>query len=256
MSIYQHFRQEEIETVKLLEQLVTQAESQYAPMLTHFLDPRQQFILTTLVNRTELHVRFFGGSGDRERMRALIYPDYYVLQVEDFEVSAFQIKYAEKFVTLTHRNVLGALMQLGFKRDYLGDIIIGDTIQIVIATHLNEYIKQHLMKLKGSSVKLIQIDPNALTDPVETYQSFDATVSSLRLDSVISEMMRKSRAVAQKHIEAGNIKVNHVIINKVSFLLESGDTISIKGYGRAQLIEIGDLTKKQKYRITYKTLFN
>ncbi|UBH23194.1 RNA-binding protein [Macrococcus armenti] len=256
MSIYQHFRQEEIETVKLLEQLVAQAESQYAPMLTHFLDPRQQFILTTLVNRTELHVHFFGGSGERERMRALIYPYYYVLQDEDFEVSAFQIKYAEKFVTLTHRNVLGALMQLGFKREYLGDIIIGDTIQIVIATHLNEYIKQHLTKLKSSSVKLIQIDPNALTNPVETYQSFDATVSSLRLDNIISEMMRKSRAVAQKHIEAGKIKVNHVIIDKVSFVLESGDTISIKGYGRAQLIEIGDLTKKQKYRITYKTLFN
>lgn len=256
MSIYQHFRQEEIETVKLLEQLVAQVESQYAPMLTHFLDPRKQFILTTLVNRTELHVCFFGGSGDRERMRALIYPDYYVLQDEDFEVSAFQIKYAEKFVKLTHRNVLGALMQLGFKRDYLGDIIIGDTIQIVIATHLNEYIKQHLTKLKGSSVKLIQIDPNALTNPVETYQSFDATVSSLRLDNIISEMMRKSRAVAQKHIETGNIKVNHVIIDKVSFVLEPGDTISIKGYGRAQLIEIGDLTKKQKYRITYKTLFN
>ncbi|UBH20849.1 hypothetical protein LAU40_04530 [Macrococcus armenti] len=59
MSIYQHFRQEEIETVKLLEQLVAQVESQYAPMLTHFLDPRKQFILTTLVNRTELHVCFF-----------------------------------------------------------------------------------------------------------------------------------------------------------------------------------------------------
>lgn len=58
MSIYQHFRYEEIETVKVLEDLVAQAESQYAPILTHFLDPRQQFILTTLVNRTDLNVSF------------------------------------------------------------------------------------------------------------------------------------------------------------------------------------------------------
>ena len=73
---------------------------------------------------------------------------------------------------------------------------------------------------------------------------------------MIAEMIRKSRAIAQKHIEAGHVKVNHVIIDKVSFVVESGDTISIKGFGRAQLTEIGDVTKKNKYRITYKTLFN
>ncbi|MEE1106588.1 RNA-binding protein [Macrococcoides canis] len=256
MSIYQHFRHEELETVKVLEDLVTQAESQYAPILTHFLDPRQQFILTTLVNRTDLKVSFYGGNGERERVRALIYPEYYKVQREDFEVSAFKVKYAQKFVTLTHRNVLGALMQLGFKRDYLGDIITGEELQIVIAAHLGDYIEQHLTKLKGSSVKLIEISADALNDSVEIYQSHDATVSSLRLDNMIAEMIRKSRAIAQKHIEAGHVKVNHVIIDKVSFVVESGDTISIKGFGRAQLTEIGDVTKKNKYRITYKTLFN
>lgn len=256
MSIYQHFRYEEIETVKVLEDLVAQAESQYAPILTHFLDPRQQFILTTLVNRTDLNVSFYGGSGERERVRALIYPEYYEVQQEDFEVSAFKVKYAQKFVTLTHRNVLGALMQLGFKREYLGDIITGDELQIVIASHLNDYLVQHLTKLKGSTAKLVAIDADTLNEAVETYQSHHATVSSLRLDVVVAEMIRKSRAIAQKHIEAGHIKVNHVIIDKVSFVIASGDTLSIKGYGRAQLTEIGDLTKKNKNRITYKTLFN
>lgn len=256
MNLYQHFRNEEIEIVKYLESLVERAESQYSPVLTHFLDPRQQFILTTLVNRTELNVSFYGGRGERERMRALIYPEYHQVSHEDFELSIIEIKYADKFVTLTHRNVLGALMSIGFKRDLLGDILVGEKIQFVIASHLKDFVFQNLTKLKGSSIKLFEIDREAMVDTSEPFSSHQSTVSSLRLDNIVALMINKSRSIAQKHIEAEHVKVNHVVIDKTSFNVETNDLISIKGYGRGRIEAIGDRTKKDKIRITYGTMFN
>ncbi|MGK0576411.1 RNA-binding protein [Macrococcus capreoli] len=255
MNIYQHFRNEELEIVKHLESLVARAESQYAPVLTHFLDPRQQFILTTLVNRTELNVSFNGGLGERERMRALIYPDYHEASKEDFDLSIIEIKYADKFVTLTHRNILGALMSIGFKRDYLGDIIVGDKVQFVIARHLQAFVFQNLTKLKGSSIRLNEIDLADMLTATEEFQSHQSTVSSLRLDNIVSLMINKSRSIAQKHIEAEHVKVNHVVIDKTSFNVEVNDLISIKGYGRGRIEAIGDRTKKDKIRLTYGTMF-
>lgn len=255
MNLYQHFRNEEIEIVKHLESLVERAESQYSPVLTHFLDPRQQFILTTLVNRTELSVAFHGGRGERERMRAIIYPSYYEVQQEDFELSVVEIKYADKFVTLTHRNILGALMSIGFTRDFLGDIIVSEKVQFVIARHLEDFVFQNLTKLKGSSVSLKGIEFAEMVEATETFKSHQSTVSSLRLDNIVALMINKSRSIAQKHIEAEHVKVNHVVIDKTSFNVENNDLISIKGFGRGRIEAIGDRTKKDKIRITYGTMF-
>ncbi|MCE4956863.1 RNA-binding protein [Macrococcoides caseolyticum] len=255
MNLYQHFRSEEIEVVKFLEGLVERAATYYSPVLTHFLDPRQQFILTTLVNRTDLHVAFNGGRGERERVRALIYPDYHDVSNDDFEIAVIEIKYADKFVTLTHRNVLGALMSIGFKRDFLGDIIIGDKVQFVIARHLKDYVFQNLTQLKGSTIRLNEIDSADMLDVTEDFTTHQSTVASLRLDNIVALMINKSRSIAQKHIEAEHVKVNHVVIDKTSFNVETNDLISIKGYGRGRIEAIGDRTKKDKIRITYGTMF-
>ncbi|WP_414051251.1 RNA-binding protein [Macrococcus animalis] len=256
MNLYQHFRNEEMDIVKHLESLVERAESQYSPVLTHFLDPRQQFILTTLVNRMDLCVAFNGGRGDRERMRALIYPTYHEVRQDDFELSIIEIKYAEKFITLTHRNILGALMSIGFKRDLLGDIIVGEKVQFVIAHHLQDFVFQNLTKLKGSNVSLKAIDITDMIEATETFKSYQSTVASLRLDNIVALMINKSRSIAQNHIAAEHVKVNHVVIDKTSFNVETNDLISIKGFGRGRIEAIGDRTKKDKIRITYGTMFN
>ncbi|WP_414046730.1 RNA-binding protein [Macrococcus equi] len=255
MNIYQHFRNEEIEVVKHLESLIERADSQYTPVLTHFLDPRQQFILTTLVNRTELNVSFNGGHENAERKRALVYPDYHIVSAEDFELSFIEIKYADKFVTLSHRNILGALMSIGFKRDLLGDIIVGDKVQFVIARHLRDFVFQNVTKLKGSSVTLKEITLAEMQRSTDVFKSHQSTVSSLRLDNIVALMINKSRSIAQKHIESEHVKVNHVVIDKTSFYVETNDLISIKGFGRGKIEVIGDRTKKDKIRITYGTMF-
>lgn len=62
IDIYQHFRQEEYELIDQLSDKCDQAEQHYAPVLTHFLDPRGQYILEVICGSYEdLNVSFYGG---------------------------------------------------------------------------------------------------------------------------------------------------------------------------------------------------
>ena len=89
----------------------------------------------------------------------------------------------------------------------------------------------------------------------EHWRSFDTTVSGLRLDVVLKEIIRKSRSIGKQLIEKKRVKVNHTIIDSVDFQLDQGDLLSVQGYGRAMITDIGGKTKKDKIRISYKTLF-
>ena len=44
-GVEQHFRKEELSFLKLVEEWVEEVRLQYAPVLTNYLDPRQQFIV-------------------------------------------------------------------------------------------------------------------------------------------------------------------------------------------------------------------
>ncbi|MGV3243741.1 YlmH family RNA-binding protein [Staphylococcus sp. 11262D007BW] len=255
MDIYQHFRKEEHEQIDQLLNKVQMAEQQYAPVLTTFLDPRGQFILKTLVGSfPDLQVHFNGGH-HAERCRAIIAPDYFQPDTEDFELSLIEIDYPEKFVTIQHQHVLGTLMSLGIQREQVGDILGGERVQFVLTKQLESYIMMELIKIKGATVKLNVLPLEDMIQSEEKWQTFDVTVSALRLDIILKEVIRKSREIAKTYITKKRVKVNHAIVESVDFQLSEGDLLSIQGFGRAKVVTIGSRTKKDKIRITYQTLF-
>ena len=255
IDIYQHFRNEEQELIDQLMDKCEQADSHYAPVLTAFLDPRGQYILEVIVGSYEdLNVTYNGGP-HAERKRAIIAPSYYEPQEEDYEISLLQIDYPEKFVNIQHQHVLGTLMSLGIERDQLGDIMIGDEIQFILTKRLESYIMFELTRIKGATVKLNSIPIKDMIQSKEHWLSFETTVSGLRLDVVLKEMVRKSRSIAKQLIDKKRVKVNHTVIDAADFQLDSGDLLSIQGFGRAMITDIGGKTKKDKIRISYKTLF-
>lgn len=256
IDIYQHFRQEEQPVITMLLDKVNQAERNYAPVLTHFLDPREQYILKVIVGSyPELTLTFNGGSPNSERKRAMIAPEYFSPQEEDFELVLLEVDYPEKFATIDHRNVLGTLMSLSIERDQLGDIIVGDKIQFILIKNIQSYIMLELKRIKNVPVKLHEVPLEDMIQSKEDWTTHQATVSALRLDVVLKEMIRKSRSIAKQYIEKKRIKVNHTIIERPDFQLEPGDLLSIQGHGRARMTEIGHKTKKDKLRIVYETLF-
>lgn len=202
----------------------------------------------------DLEVTFYGGPF-AERQRAIIAPEYFRPEAEDFEISLFEIDYPQKFVTLQHQHILGTIMSLGIERDQLGDILIDNRIQFTLTKQLESYIMLELNKIKGATVKLNAIPVKNMIQSKEHWRSFDTTVSGLRLDVVLKEIIRKSRSIGKQLIEKKRVKVNHTIIDSVDFQLDQGDLLSVQGYGRAMITDIGGKTKKDKIRISYKTLF-
>ena len=175
--------------------------------------------------------------------------------MEDFEIILFEIDYPQKFVTLQHQHVLGTIMSLGIERDQLGDIVVDNRIQFTLTKQLESYIILELNKIKGATVKLNALPIKDMIQSVENWHSSETTVTGLRLDVVLKEMIRKSRSISKQLIEKKRVKVNHTIIDSADFQLDKGDLLSIQGYGRAMITDIGGKTKKDKVRISYQTLF-
>ena len=118
---------------------------------------------------------------------------------------------------------------------------------------LESYIISELTRIKGASVKLNSIPTEDMIQSEENWKVHSTTVSALRLDVVLKEMIHKSRNIAQQLI-IKRVKVNHTIIDSTDFQLEQNDLLSIQGYGRAQIVEIGG-KQKNKLHIHYQTLF-
>ena len=91
-------------------------------------------------------------------------------------------------------------MSLGIQRDQLGDIIVGEDIQFVLTKQLESYIIFELTRIKGASVKLNSIPTEDMIQSEENWKVHSTTVSALRLDVVLKEMIHKSRNIAQQLI--------------------------------------------------------
>ena len=255
MELYQHFRSEERPIIDHLIDKARQADQQYSPVLTSFLDPREQYILKAVMGSfPDLNCSFYGGP-QSERKRAIVAPQYFEPTEEDFEISLIRVDYPEKFVTIQHQHLLGTLMSFGIERDQIGDIIVGEQLQFVLTNQIKSYIMMELTHIKKASVKLNALPIENMVESKERWQTYQATASALRLDVIVKEMIRKSRTIAQTLIQRKRVKVNHTLVESADFQLDEGDLISIQGYGRARIIEIGERTKKDKLKITYQTLF-
>jgi RNA-binding protein YlmH len=251
MNIYQHFRPEEREYIDQVLNWKNYVEIQYTPKLTDFLDPREQHILKMLIGEQgEVNYKLFGGSPEVERKRALIFPEYLTVTEEEFQISLFEIHYPTKFVTIEHRQVLGTLMSIGLKRGKFGDILNKDgKCQFFAAKEISDYIKSNVETIGRAGVKLSETDIKNAIPINELLLESELTVSSLRLDTVISGIYHVSRQKSQLFIQQGLVKVNWTLTENPSFECGVGDMISVRGYGRVKILAIEGKTKKEKWRI-------
>ena len=100
-------------------------EETYAYSLTDFLNPRQVDIAKSILGNRGL--RYFVSSDyyPAEYARILVAPDYYELNLENFELALLEVNYNSKFNQLTHAQIMGALLhKLGVKRTIIGDILV------------------------------------------------------------------------------------------------------------------------------------
>jgi len=250
-EIYQHFRNEEHSFIDKVLEWKEIVEIQYRMKLTDFLDPREQFIIKSIIgHHGEVKVQFFGGSEHVERKRAILYPEYITPEIEDYQISVFEVHYPKKFVSLEHRQVLGALMSIGLKRGKYGDILIkDDTVQIIVANEVESFVKLQFNEVGRQSVSLQPVPFNQIVKTNESLEEKSTTISSLRLDAVCSAIYNLSRQKTKTFIENGFVKVNWKKIEDPAFEVFVEDLISIRGYGRAKVLDIEGKTKKDKWKV-------
>lgn len=254
MEIYQHFRKEERPFIDQVEAWRKNVEMRFQRKLTDFLNPRERQIATSLLRNTDLQVEF-SGKDDEERRRMIIAPEYESIEEEDFQLTLLEASYPTKFVSLEHRDVLGAFMSLGIKREKLGDLIVKDgLIHIIAAAEISDFIKMQLQQINKASVTWKEIEMGSRMTSEEEWKESSATVSSLRIDVVLKEIYNMPRKKSVMYIKGGQVKVNFRTVDDPSFLLEEGDLISLRGKGRSELTEVMGQTKKDKWRITFSVL--
>ncbi|MDG4655851.1 RNA-binding protein [Ectobacillus antri] len=250
MSIYDHFRPEEAVFVDRVIEWRNNAEQYYKMKLTDFLDPREQQIINALM--PDKAVRFYGGADGTERRRALILPPYYEPNVADFQIEALRIQYAAKFFSIEHRQMLGALMSLGLKREKYGDIFIGkDEVYLFVAKEIADYIIMNLQSVGKAKIGVSFAEGQRIILPAEEWTEKSGTVSSLRVDALLAEMFNISRQKTQLLIKGGLVKVNWKVIEQPSYECFSGDVLSARGHGRAKILSIDGKSKRDKWKIMY-----
>ncbi|MBB6455046.1 RNA-binding protein YlmH [Salirhabdus euzebyi] len=252
MDIYQHFRVEEQPFIDKVLSWKEEVERMFVAKLTDFLDPREQHIVNSLIgNNGDIQVHFFGGSSTSERKRAIIAPLYEQIDKQNFNICLLEGKFPNKFVTLEHRDVLGALMSLGIKRKKMGDILVGDGIvHLLVDQEVSTYVQMHLTGIKKASISLVETAISNLVPSTDQWIEQEGTVSSLRLDAIIKEIYNVSRKQAADYISKGAVKVNFREVENSAFSIEQGDIISIRKKGRSKVVRIEGKTKKEKWRIT------
>ena len=96
-----------------------------------------------------------GGYQDAERVMLRFGGEELMGYEEEFPISCLKVSpVSAKFAdVLTHRDYLGALMNLGIERDRLGDILIaGNEAFIFCTSSMADFITENLVKVKHTSV--------------------------------------------------------------------------------------------------------
>ena len=140
-----------------------------------------------------------GGYERAERSTVFIYPFY--MEYEDIEdtLRFIQIEGNFKFKNISHKDYLGSLLGLGIKREKIGDIIIHDNFcQVVVSSDICDFIIVNLEKVSRNNVIVKEISRENIVNSSSKYKEISFTVSSDRLDCVISGMYNISRQESAK----------------------------------------------------------
>ncbi len=223
---------EEKELLKRAEELSSRAAARGIYTRTAFLTEGEAALLSEAT--LPIAPVFYGGFEEAERCVAVFgseedwgYPwesDLVLLKIEP---------QMQKFSdALCHRDFLGAILNLGIKRELLGDLLICRNVgyQFVLE-QMADYLMENLNRVRHTSVKVTRCDALPEGAGVSLEERFVVAASS-RVDAVIGAVWNLSRSEAKKLVEEERVTVRGKKITDPAKELSPGNRISVRGYGR------------------------
>ena len=229
-----------------------QAENRNIPAATDFLSPQQRaqaLDLLRLAGIPETAYVLQGGYEGAERQILLFLPDWLEPENAESPIRCLRAEYrAEE--DLTHRDFLGSLMGMGIVREKVGDILVAPgSADLLVLDSVAEFLLQNWASAGRAKLRLAAIGAENLHIPAVSRKEDRDTVSSLRLDAVAASGFRLARGKAAALIESGKVQLNWRECVKPDKLLEAGDVVSARGFGKFELSEVGGLTRKGRISI-------
>lgn len=213
-----------------------------------FLNPFEIKVIDHIAKTNQINIVFISPNKDSERKIFVANPYSTDLETKDY----FRVLQFKQY-NIGHRDVLGALMNLGLSRNDIGDIYINNDIcEFVLLNKDKDFVKFNLNKIKNEGVNLIFKEDNTMQKSNIEYEEKMGFVSSLRLDNIISEIINLSRNNSKILIKKRLVKVDYQIIENPSKIVGENSLISVRSYGRFIFDKIDGLSKKGNYHIKYR----
>ncbi|MCR4658058.1 MAG: RNA-binding protein [Lachnospiraceae bacterium] len=184
----------------------------------------------------------FGGFRDAERCIACFLPSYmtkdsFLLKqdaVDNGLLSCLAVRPVNARFSdeLTHRDYLGAIMNLGMERDVIGDIICSsEYAAVAVLTSALPVIEKDLVRVRHTTVICERI-PFRCCDIEPEFEEVHINIASERADLILGAVFHLSRSASQELIRTGLMSVNGREITDPGKVLKDKDRVSVRSKGK------------------------
>ena len=183
---------------------------------TDFLDMYQISLVENFLKKIRFeNYQLFGGYEDSERKILILYPEKYNDKMIEknyskiLKVVRLQLQ-QEEYGKYSHRNYLGGIVKLGLKREKVGDILVSeDGADIIVMEDFANILKNELPALTRFENAKITIEEifNIRKKEIKV-EEVSIIVPSLRLDNIVSDLVRTSRSKAVQIINQERVFIN------------------------------------------------
>lgn len=237
---------------KRVEELAHTAYQRNIVTFTDFLDLNEIHIVNTTVRSSrEVALSLSGGYETAERQIAAFVPDALCYEWEYpiavLKITPLSARYAEP---LTHRDYLGAILNLGIDRGKTGDILVRpEGAYLFCHEKLSDFLAENITRVRHTEVQAVRcFDSPQSFRPAE--EEIRGTVASVRLDSVIALAFQTSRSGILPFVEGGKVFVNGRMVVSNGYSIKEGDLVSVRGKGKFRFGEVLSRTKKGRILVS------
>lgn len=225
---------EERTLLNRLKELSSRADEQSVYTHTGFLTPAEQAFAAEHRSELALPPRPIGGFPEAERVILQFgSPEEFGYEEEPPLALLLAVPRQEKFAEeFSHRDILGALMGSGIRRDQLGDILLeGTHAYIFCLDQIAEHLLQTVESFRHTPVRLQRLAelPPGIGVKLE---AAEIVAASDRLDSIIGAAYHLSRAAAKELVQKELAAIDGKLCTDPSRELHPADKISVRGYGK------------------------
>ncbi len=225
--------------MKRMEELAAAADRQYRPVYSGFLTlSESSMLLSSPADKlAPVSIQLWGGYEEAERRLLCFSPLDFPAAKEDFPIACLSICPKNKKFSdpLSHRDFLGAVLNLGIDRSRTGDILIRENCAwLFCEEEIAGFIEENLKKIKHTMVFCERISwkdlpPEAVEPHLQEVRGF---VKALRLDAVAAVAFHVSRSSMASCIQSEKVFVNGRMVKENSYQIKENDVISVRGMGK------------------------